>query len=217
MQGIEGPTVVRLSRAPFISIPTTGSPRDIFWSFPNLNFSPPPLLRISQIPVLLLVCPNCLTLNINPKRFLPLVLIEILTFFFLRMVSSEITALRDQPHIQNLSQTHQLALAQLKTLEEVVIKEADKGGCVLVPDEDHYKRMSWKLTERYLVSAYRICGGWQIYGGFLYVGGWSFSWWINTYTIPPSTNILLPPQDPQIWLSEREADHIRIRQPNRGR
>lgn len=51
---------------------------------------------------------------------------------FLQMVTNEITALSTQSEIQNLSSSHKAALSQLKALEDVVIKEADKGGCVVV-------------------------------------------------------------------------------------
>lgn len=66
---------------------------------------------------------------------------------FLRMVSSEVATLHSQPCTSNLSEPHRLALSQLKTLEGVVIKPADKGGCVVVLDKDHYKRLCLDILE----------------------------------------------------------------------
>lgn len=60
---------------------------------------------------------------------------------FLRMVNTEIIALSDEPTMPNLSQLHKEALLQLKSFKDLVIKEADKGGCVVVLAKDHYKQI----------------------------------------------------------------------------
>lgn len=53
---------------------------------------------------------------------------------FLRIVTKEITTLTDESVSSNLSTAHQEALTQLKSMKEIVIKEVDKGGCVVVLD-----------------------------------------------------------------------------------
>lgn len=61
------------------------------------------------------------------------------------MVTNEIMALKDGPQSQNLSVGHQEALVQLKAMTNIIIKEADKGGCVVVLDLDHYKKMCFNI------------------------------------------------------------------------
>lgn len=64
---------------------------------------------------------------------------------FLHMVTNEMTAMTNKPPTHNLSLTHQEALSQLKALKDIVIKEADKCGCVVVLDLDFYKQLCFDI------------------------------------------------------------------------
>lgn len=89
---------------------------------------------------------------------------------FLCMVTNEISALPKELPMQNLSPLHQESLFQLKSMKDIVIKEADKDGCVVVLDLDHYRQLcldivnnkSWyipidfTLVDTYMVEFYTL-------------------------------------------------------------
>lgn len=69
---------------------------------------------------------------------------------FLKLVSKEIEAL-PPPALQskNLTIEQQQALARLKTYTHLVIKEADKGGQVVVMDVNQYKIMCKNILNKH--------------------------------------------------------------------
>lgn len=64
------------------------------------------------------------------------------------MVCSDIEALPVYPlQSKNLSAPQTEALLRLKLYKHLTIKEADKGGCVVVFDNAHYKRFCLDILE----------------------------------------------------------------------
>lgn len=60
------------------------------------------------------------------------------TSLFLKMVTSEIASLegKTKTFSSNLSQRHVQALHDLKSYSHLTIKPADKGGCIIVMDNE---------------------------------------------------------------------------------
>lgn len=67
---------------------------------------------------------------------------------FLKLVSSELESLiKQHPTAPNLSQSHRKALENLKANQNVIIKQADKGGSIVVMDRDHYRNICLDLLK----------------------------------------------------------------------
>lgn len=64
------------------------------------------------------------------------------------MVCGDISALSaHSAGSENLSQSQTEALLRLKSYTQLTIKEADKGGCIIVLDNEHYKQSCLDILE----------------------------------------------------------------------
>lgn len=90
---------------------------------------------------------------------------------FLKMVSAELETIRKRPATnRNISSAQYQAIQNLKSYSNLVIKEADKGGKVVVLDRDQYKNIcldilsnriwykpiSFSLIDQYFVDFYSL-------------------------------------------------------------
>lgn len=106
---------------------------------------------------------------------------------FLRMVTKEISAIPSELPARNLSVSHHRALLELKSMHDIVIKEADKGGCVVVLGLDHYRQLcldivnnrSWykpidfSSIDNYMVEFYSLIDG-AFHAGVISKTIWEF-------------------------------------------
>lgn len=90
--------------------------------------------------------PNLADLKCKSKTFPPTT-INKSAHLFLRIACAEITAL-SHGSAEPGNPAHKDALFQLKTYTHFTIKEADKGGCVVVLDNDHYKKMCLDILKK---------------------------------------------------------------------
>lgn len=105
------------------------------------------------------------------------------------MVTTEIYALKtkmgDIP--PNLSQTQVQALKKLRTYSHLTIKPADKGGCIVVMDNDKYKKIcldilnnptwykpiSFEIMEQFMVDFYQLVDD-AFHSGIINKNNWKF-------------------------------------------
>lgn len=94
------------------------------------------------------------------------------TSLFLKMVSSEIALLKKKPNKvpSNSSPRHAIAFKNLQSYSHLTIKPANKGGCIVVMDNAHYKQMcldilnnnvwykpiSFKQADHFMVEFYHL-------------------------------------------------------------